>query len=177
MQYFANRLVTLKVKSISVKASLKTLRSAIYSGKTYTLLMKATFDDDPPDDGVIDISDDDFTSTNVSVAQLARVILQSCAVEKVYTYLETKLKEEEVLISRILSVVTPTTASVEKHWESVKDFKKEHSMFALSNRAHMETDEKVSARTILKWYNEFEEYSLFKKRLITCVGCWLILIF
>lgn len=168
MQYFANRLVTINAISISCKASLKTLRSAIFSGKAYTLLMKASFDDDPPDDGVIDLSDDDFTSTNVSVAQLARVILQACTVEKVYSYMVAKLNKEKSLIDQILSVVMPTKASIEKHWESIKQFKKDNSMHVLSVRAHVETDEKVSAKTILKWYNEFQEYSLFKEDLRGC---------
>jgi hypothetical protein len=74
VHYFTERLGTLNEQASQCLSIVKTLRSAIYLARTFSLLMKVEFEDEPADvfKDIIDLSvDGEFNATNTSKLQLA----------------------------------------------------------------------------------------------------------
>ena len=176
IHYFKERLLTLKKNLFENGESLQTLRKAIYSGQTFSLLLKAKFDDEEADKDVIDLSGDDtFTFANISKAQLVRSILQCAVVEKAYTALREKMTEEKAIVESIITEVVPirfnfvlAKQKVEEHWQRIKDFKIRNSMEFITAKVSAVTDKVVTAKTVAKWLREFKRYGLFKEDMRGC---------
>jgi hypothetical protein len=178
IHYFTERLGTLNEQASQCLSIVKTLRSAIYSATTFTLLMKAEFEDEPEDEfkDVIDLSDDDeFTATNTSKLQLTRSIQQCQLVEKVYHLMTIKVASEMSLVRNVLAEITALTfnplksvESIQQHWNLIKEFKITHSVENIVSEVSVETDQLVSTKTILKWYREFKKYKMFKEDIRGC---------
>ena len=178
VHYFTERLGILNEQASQCLSTVRTLRSAIYSAKTFTLLMKAQFDDEPVDElkDVIDLSDDDkFTATNISKLQLARSIKQCQLVEKVYNLISKKVASEMSLVKNILTEITASkfdplksVESIQQHWNRIKELKIIHYVENIMSEVSVDTDQLVSEKTILKWYREFKKYKMFKEDLRGC---------
>jgi hypothetical protein len=133
VDYFTERLGVLNDQASRCQEIVKTLRSAIFSGRTFTLLMKAEFEDEPKDEfkDIIDLTDDDeFTATNISKSQLTRSIKQCQLVEKVYRLISKKLECEISLLKKVLADITDpkfnplnSVEIIQQHWNRIKEFK------------------------------------------------------
>ena len=133
VSYFTDRLSVLREQAFDYLANLKVLRAAIFFGKTFTLLMKAKFENDDEDEfkDVIDLSsDDEFTLSNISKAQLARSIQQCQLVEKVYLLVSEKVANEISLIQKVTAEIAhpkfnilTSVDIIQQHWNRIKEFK------------------------------------------------------
>ena len=174
--HFSSRICILRNQLLDHKTSLKILRAAIFSGKTFTLLLKAKFDDEDDVKDVIDLSaDDEFTLTNISKSQLSRSIQQCQLVEKLYRHLSVKVGMELALLEEVTATVTSpsfdiltSTEVVQSHWKRLKEFKIKNSMGTLATMVSDETDGIISNKTILKWYHEFKKFKMFKEDMRGC---------
>ena len=176
INYFRDRIKTLEGLISQNKACLKLLRSAIFSGSTFTLLLKAKFDHEVQDDETINLVEDEpFTLQNVSKAQLTRSIQQCQLVEKVYNQVSSKLSDEFSLISEVVKDIEDPRLSmvaskqnIQQHWNKIKEHKIIYSIGQIVSNVSNETDGIVSTKVILKWYHEFQEFRHFKEDMRGC---------
>lgn len=163
INYFTDRMKTLEELTVQNKSCLKILRSAIFSGTTFTLLLKAKFDCEDKNDEIINLVEDEpFTLRNISKAQLTRSIQQCQLVEKVYQQISYKLSDEFSLIIKVLKDITDPKYSIatskqtiQHHWNKIKEHKIIYSVGQIVSNVSIETDGIVSTKVILKWYHEF----------------------
>ena len=176
IDYFKERLLVLRKFSSDNSKSLLILRKAIYSGEPFSLLLKAKFEDERKDKDIIDLtSDDTFTMTNITKAQLIKCTLQCTVVEKVYALIREKIGEETKLLDSILSEVESVRSNlslakqkVKEHWDRIKEFKIQNSMVVMTAKVSSLTGDIVKAATISKWCAEFREHGMFKEDLRGC---------
>ena len=176
--YFNGRLIALKERALQYRTNLTTLRDAIFSGTTFTLLMKAKFEEDFADDSnnLIDLSsDDEFTLTNVSKAQLARSSQQCQIVEKFYLLASVKVEKETSLIKEVIKEITDPKFDlyknkeiVQQYWNKIKEYKVLNSVEIMASQVSTDTDGIVATKTVLKWYREYKEYKMFKEDMRGC---------
>ena len=57
---------------------------------------------------------------------------------------------------------------LQKNLMALRQFKQTNSMAIIAQEAIEESNRKISARTLRKWYNEFEEFNKFKEDLRGC---------
>ena len=176
INYFTDRMKTLEELTVQNKSCLKILRSAIFSGTTFTLLLKAKFDCEDKNYEIINLVEDEpFTLRNISKAQLTRSIQQCQLVEKVYQQISYKLSDEFSLISKVLKDITDPKYSIatskqtiQHHWNKIKEHKIIYSVGQIVSNVSIETDGIVSTKVILKWFHEFQEYRQFKEDMRGC---------
>lgn len=174
--YFEERSVTLTSQLLDANSKLFILRKAIYGGETFSLLLRAKFEDEESSEGLIDLSvDDAFTLTNITKSQLVRSILQCTVTEKIYTSLKDKIRQELRLIEDILvqvgdirSDLRESAEKIERHWQRIKHCKQTNSMTLIAGKVANDTDNMIGTVTITRWFNEFKRLGSFKEDMRGC---------
>lgn len=171
--YIKERVKTLAIKITFDKKKIHEIREESFSGTCYNLLMKAKLEED---DGLVDLTNEpDFTIGNVSKEQLARVCMQSMLVSSIYVILIKRSQSKTALLQNEFVEISAHKGSIEslkdllqKHLMALREFKQTNSIAIIAEEAIEESNRKISARTLRKWYNEFEEFNKFKEDLRGC---------
>lgn len=174
--YFNERSVTLNSQLSEANCKLLTSRKAMYSGETFSLLLRAKFEDEESNKEFIDLTvDDAFTMTNTSKSQLVRSILQCSVTEKIYTSLRGKMKEELQLLQDILvqvgdvrSDLRESEEKIECHWQRIKHCKRTNSIIHIVERVATDTGNVIGSATITRWFNDFKKLGSFKEDMRGC---------
>ena len=118
--YIKERIKTLATKITFDKKKLHEIREESFSGTCYNLLLKAKLEED---DGLIDLTNEpDFTISNVSKEQLARVCMQAMLVSTIYVILIKRSQSETALLQNKLVEITAHKGSI----DSLKDLLQKH---------------------------------------------------
>lgn len=85
------------------------------------------------------------------------------------------MTEEKAIVESIITEVVPirfnfvlAKQKVEKHWQTIKDFKIRNSMEFITAKVSAVTNKVVTAKTVAKWLREFKRYGLFKEDIRGC---------
>jgi hypothetical protein len=127
--YIKERIKTLATKITFDKKKLHEIREESFSGTCYNSLLKAKLEED---DGLIE---PDFTISNVSKEQLARVCMQAMLVSTIYVILIKRSQSETALLQNKLVEITAHKGSIDslkdllqKHLLALRQFKQTNSM-------------------------------------------------
>jgi hypothetical protein len=171
--YVHERIKTLSSKIIVDEKKLHVIRDAICDSSCYKLLLKAKLEED---DGLIDLTvEEDFSMTNVSKEQLARVGKQAYLVSFIYEALIERSQQELQILQMELHEIKNHTGSVDelkqllnKNLILMRQYKESNSMGIIADKVNKKSNKKISSKTLRKWYNEYEEKGKFKEDLRGC---------
>ena len=171
--YVHERIKTLKSRITIDEKKLFIIRDGICEFKCYKLLLKAQLEED---DGLIDLTgEEEFTQDNTSKEQLARVSMQAYLVSFMYASLIERAQQEVHMLEHGVIEIMKHSGTLEElknllkvQLVSMRQFKEANSMGVIADKANQHSNKKVTAKTLKKWYNEYDEFGKFKEDIRGC---------